>query len=328
MFRSLIDSRRLRTMTAFLALLSPSCAKHDAETGHAPVPAVAGQPPEHLPAPAHSGTQEHMHDHHDMTQSLAQELAHPFSQNPAQWLDSHEQEWKECFDCSPESVTEVIVVCIDERMLMQTATQPGKRMLRMAGSGVLWKDIDELADTIASYVAALANGRPLSSITVKISSHVACGAAGIAFGGDKDPDESARVYQRQSIVEKLKERGIRAMFTGDAPMVKGPHTGIAAAVDCTNGRMQRLPGINAFTIASPNNVPHAIEEAILALKIASGDHAYGSKLRQFTFVVFSDPARPETAQEITRTLEQQTEAFRTQGMDIRIVTREAPAVKK
>lgn len=265
-----------------------------------------------------------MHDHPNMAELLSKELAHPFNQKPGEWLDAHEKQWQECFDCSNEPVTEVTVACIDERMLMQSVTQSGKRVLRMAGSGVLWKNADELADAIAAYVTKLSNGQPLNAVKVKVSSHVSCGAAGIAFGKDPDPDESARVFQRGEIVEKLKARGINAAFTGDAAMVKGPHTGIAAAVDCTDGRLQRLPGINAFTVSDPNNVPHAVEEAMLALKIASGSHAYGEKLRQFTFVVFSDPARPQVAREIIAALEQQTKPFKAQGMDIHIVTRVAP----
>jgi len=268
-----------------------------------------------------------MRDHHDMTELLSKELAHPFNQDANKWLDAYEKEWQECFDSSAAPVTEVEIVCIDERMLMQAQTVSGKRVLRMAGSGVLWKNVDELADAIVSYVTQLAGGRPLSSVKVKVSSHVACGAAGIAFGKDKDPDESARVFQRGSIVEKLKARGINAAFTGDAPMVKGPHTGIAAAVDCTDGRLQRLPGINAFTVSDPNNVTHAIEEAMLALKIASGSHAYGEKLKQFTFVIFSDPARPETAKTIEAALREQTKEYTAKGMDIRFVERKAPTVK-
>ena len=268
-----------------------------------------------------------MHDHHNMTEFLSRELAHPFNQNPAQWLDAHEQEWKECFDCSNNAVTEIDLVCIDERMLMQAQTTSGKRILRMAGSGVLWKNVDELVDAIVTYVTQLSNGRPLSSIKVMVSSHVACGAAGIAFGKDADPDESARAYQRESIVKKLEERGINAAFTGDASMVKGPHTCIAAAVDCTDGRLQRLPGINAFVISSPNNVQHAIEEAMLAFKIATGSHAYGEKLKQFTFVIFDDPARPQVAREISTALKEQIKEPTAKGMDIRFVMREAPAAK-
>ncbi len=270
----------------------------------------------------------HAHEHHpDMGPLLEKELAHPFNQKPGEWLDAHEKKWQECFDCSNEPVTDVELVCIDERMLMQTQTVSGKRTLRMAGSGVLWKDIDELADAITAYVTQLAGGRPLSSVKIKVSSHVACGAAGIAFGKDKDPDESARVYQRGEIVEKLKQRGINAAFTGDAPMVKGPHTAIAAAVDCTDGRLQRLPGINSFIVSDPNNVPHAIEEAMLALKIASGSHAYGEALKQFTFVIFADSARPETAKAIEAALREQTKEYAAKGMDIRFVTRKAPAMK-
>jgi hypothetical protein len=268
-----------------------------------------------------------MHDHSDMTELLSKELAHPFNQDPGKWLDAHEKEWQGCFDCSNEAVTEVDMVCIDERMLMQAQTVSGKRILRMAGSGVLWKNVDELADAIAAYVMQLAHGRPLSSIKVNVRSHVACGAAGIAFGKDADPDESARVFQRDTIVEKLNARGINAAFTGDAPMVKGPHTGIAAAVDCTDGRMQRLPGINAFTISSPGNVPQAINEAMLALQIASGSHAYGEALKQFTFVIFDDPAHPEVAHQVIAALTEQTKEYTAKGMDIRIVTRKAPAAK-
>lgn len=277
-------------------------------------------------------TAQQKHDHHaaehghhpDMAPLLEKELAHPFNQKPGEWLDAHEKEWQECFDCSSEPVTEVTVECIDERMIMQTVTQSGKRVLRLAGSGVLWKNVDELIDALVAHVTSLANGRPLPAITVKLSSHKSCGAAGIAFEGEDDPDESARTYQRQTIVAKLKERGVNAAFTGDAAMTKGPHSGLAAAVDCTDGRLQRLPGINAFVISSPGNVPHAIEEAMLALKIASGGHAYGEKLRQFTFVVFDDPVRPQVAKKIIAALEQQTKEFQAQGMDIRIVTREAP----
>lgn len=324
---SLVASRRVRAAAAFLALLSPSCAQHDDNPAHIPVPAAASQPPEHLPTPVHSGTQEHMHDHQNMTELLSKELAHPFNQDPGKWLDAHEKEWQECFDCSNEPVTETDVVCIDERMLMQAQTVSGKRVLRMAGSGVLWKNPDELADAIVAYVQQLVGARPLSSIKVNVSSHVACGAAGIAFGKDKDPDESARVYQRGSIVDKLKARGINAVHSGDAPMVKGPHTAIAAAVDCTDGRLQRLPGINAFTVSDPNNIPHAVEEAMLALKIASGSHAYSEKLKQFTFVIFFDPRRLDMAQEIESTLRNQTKEYASKGIDIRIVTRTAPAEK-
>lgn len=268
------------------------------------------------------------HGHHtDMTPLLNKELADPFNQNTNNWLDAHEKEWKECFDCSADPVTEVELVCIDERMLMQAQTVSGKRILRMAGSGVLWKNLDELVEAVVAYVTAQAKGRPLSSITVKVSSHVACGAAGIEFGNDKDPDESARVFQRDSIVKQLKTKGINAIHTGDAPMVKGPHTAIAAAVDCTDGRLQRLPGINAFVVSDPDNVPHAIKEAMLALEIASGSHAYGEALKQFTFVIFSDPMRPAVAEQITKALQEQTKEFTARGMDIRFVTRTAPAAK-
>lgn len=328
---SIGQSQRLKAFAVLLALsYSPSscsCTRQDSAQDHTPVPSAASAPPEHLPNPVHSGTQEPMHDHPDMSALLSQELAHPFNRHPEQWLDEHEKEWKECFDCSSDPVTEIEMVCIDERMLMQAQTAAGKRILRMAGSGVLWKNPDELVDAVVAYVTAQAKGRPLSSITVKVSSHVACGAAGIAFGKDKDPDESARVFQRGSIVEKLKARGIHAQFTGDAPMVKGPHTAIAAAVDCTDGRLQRLPGVNAFTVSDPDNVPHAVEEALLALKIASGSHAYGEKLKQFTFVIFSDPARPENAKAIATALREQTKDYTAKGMDIRFVMREAPAVK-
>lgn len=329
LLQSLSQSHRLQALALFLAFYynpsSCTSTKQNATQDQTPVPAAASQPPEHLPKPIHSGTQEAMHDHHDMTELLSKELAHPFNQDPEKWLDAHEKEWQECFDCSNEPVAEVEIVCIDERMLTQATTQSGKRLLRMAGSGVLWKNVDELADAITAYVTQLAGGRPLQAVTVKVSSHVACGAAGIAFGKDHDPDESARVFQRGSIVAKLKERGINAVFTGDAPMVKGPHTGIAAAVDCTDGRLQRLPGINAFTVSDPNNTQHAIEEAMLALKIASGSHAYGEKLKQFTFVIFSDPARPETAKTIEVALREQTKEYTAKGMDIRFVTRRAPA---
>ncbi len=269
---------------------------------------------------------EHAH-HPDMAPLLAKELAHPFNQKPGEWLDAHEKEWQECFDCSNEPVTEVTIVCIDERMLMQAVTQSGKRTLRMAGSGVLWKNVDELVDALVAYISPLTNGRPLSAITMKISSHLTCGAAGIAFEKAENPDKAASDFQRDTIVEKLKARGVNAVFTGNAGMSKGPHTGIAAAVDCTDGRLQRLPGINAFIISSPGNVPHAIEEAMLALKIATGSHAYGEKLKQFTFVVFDDPARPEVAKEIIATLRQQTQEYTAKGMDIRFVTRKAPAAK-
>jgi len=268
------------------------------------------------------------HGHHpDMVPLLAKELAHPFNQKPEEWLDDHEKQWQECFDCSNAPVTEVEMVCIDERMLLQATTQSGKRVLRMAGSGVLWKNVDELVDAVVTYVTALGKERPLHSITVKLSSHIACGAAGIAFGESPNPDKAAENFQRGTIVERLKARGINAVHTGDAPMTKGPHTGIAAAVDCTDGRLQRLPGINAFTVSDPHNVPHAIEEALLALKIASGSHAYGEKLPQFTFIVFSDPARPQIAQEIITALRQQTQEYTAKGMDIRIVTKTAPAAK-
>lgn len=269
----------------------------------------------------------HGKHHPDMRPLLEKELAHPFNKDPNQWLDAHEKEWKECFDCSNEPVTEVTIVCIDERMLIQIVTQSGKRVLRMAGSGVLWKNVDELVDALVAYVTTLANGRPLSSITVKISSHLTCGAAGIKFGGTPNPDKAASDFQRDTIVEKLIARGINAVFTGNAPMVKGPHTGIAAAVDCTDGRLQRLPGMNAFTISSPGDVPQAIKDAMLAFEISSGNHAYGPLLRQFTFVVFSDPARPQVALEIIRALDEQTLEFKTKGMDIRIITREAPAAR-
>ncbi|MDD5740257.1 MAG: hypothetical protein PHO20_05840 [Candidatus Peribacteraceae bacterium] len=268
------------------------------------------------------------HEHHpDMGPLLAKELAHPFNQDPNKWLDAHEKEWQECFDCSSEPVTEVEMVCIDERMLMQATTQSGKRILRMAGSGVLWKNADELVNAIESYIKKLANGRPLNTITVKISAHLTCGAAGIAFGNEENPDKAASNYQEGTIVAKLRARGINAVHTGNAPMVKGPHTGIAAAVDCTDGRLQRLPGINSFVISSPNNVEQAIKEAMLALQIAAGSHAYGEALNQFTFVIFSDPARPEVAEQITKALQEQTKEYTAKGMDIRFVTRRAPAVK-
>jgi len=281
-----------------------------------------------LPSDMATAQDHRAHEHHpDMGPLLAKELAHPFNQDPEKWLDAHEKEWQQCFDCSNEPVTEVEMVCIDERMLMQAVTQSGRRVLRMAGSGVLWKNADELVNAIESYIKKLANGRPLNTITVKISAHLTCGAAGIAFGNEENPDKAASNYQEGTIVAKLRARGINAVHTGNAPMVKGPHTGIAAAIDCTDGRLQRLPGINAFVVSDPNNVPHAIEEAMLALKIASGNHAYGEKLKQFTFVVFDDPARPEVAKEVETALRNQTKEYTAKGMDIRFVTRRAPVVK-
>lgn len=271
--------------------------------------------------------QEH-DDQPDMQNMLQRELARPINQDPEKWLDEHQHEWQECFDCSCAAVTDIFDECIDERMLMDTKTKPGVRILRLAGSGILWKNIDELVDAIVAQVTMLARGRLLSSIVVHICSHKSCGAAGLKFAGQADPDQSARDYQRNLIVAKLRERGVNAVFDGDAPMTAEPHTGIATAIDCTGGRLQRLPGIKAYTITALGDIAHAIEEAILSFKIASGDHAYGNSLHQYTFIVFTDPSHPIDSQEILTTLEQKTRALKGQGMDIRIVTRQAPEVKQ
>jgi hypothetical protein len=293
---------------------------------------LASLSPTMATAQQHGDHAEHGH-RPDMRPFLEKELAHPFNQDPNRWLDAHEQEWQECFDCSHEPVTEVTVLCIDERMLLEIKTQPGRRILRVAGSGILWKNTDEFVSAVVAYVTALANGRPLSSIKVRISSHgdgrgKGCGAAGIKFAGQENPDQCARDFQRDVIVKKLRERGINAEFIGDKEMRREPHTGIGAVIDCTGGRLQRLPNLNTFVVAMPDDIEHAVKEAVLALKIAIGDHAYGTALKQFTFVVFSDPKRPRVAREILAALQEQTKEFTTKGMDIRFVTRKAPAVKE
>ena len=269
----------------------------------------------------------------DIGAMLKKELAHPFNQDPDQWLNAHEKEWKECFDCSGEPVTEVTVLCIDERMVMESSTQSGKRVLRVAGSGILWKNTDDFVDAIVRQIEGSAQGRDLSTINVRVSSHGdeegrGCGAAGLQFGNTENPDQSARDYQQDVIVAKLKARGINAEFIGDKQMRKEPHTGIGAVVDCTSGRLQRLSDLNMFVVAMPdNNAEHAVAEAMLALKIAAGNHAYGSLLQQFTFVVFTDPARQMDSQAVIDGIEQQTRPFTTQGISIRIITREAPSAQ-
>ncbi|MDD5623185.1 MAG: hypothetical protein PHI23_00555 [Candidatus Peribacteraceae bacterium] len=278
----------------------------------------------------HDGTHHHGHEHSDMQALLKKELAHPFNQDPNKWLDAHEQEWQECFDCSAEPVTEVTVVCIDERMVLEAKTQSGKRVLRVAGSGILWEN-DEFVDAVAAYIALLAHGRPLSAVKVRISSHGdkkgrGCGAAGIKYGKEVNPDQCARDEQRDAIVVGLKARGIDADFIGDKTMRQEPHTAIGAAIDCAGGRLQRLPGLNIFVISMPDNIEYAVKEAMLSLEIATG-HAYGDTLKQFTFVIFDDPARPEVARQITAALREQTKEYAVKGMDIRFVTREAPTAK-
>ncbi|MDD5040898.1 MAG: hypothetical protein PHX87_01975 [Candidatus Peribacteraceae bacterium] len=275
----------------------------------------------------------HAQEHHpDMGQLLAKQLAHPFNQNSEQWLDTHEKEWQECFDCSNNPVSEVTVLCIDERMMLEMKTQFGKRVLRVAGSGILWKNADEFVDAVVAYVTARLNGRPLSAIKVRISSHGdengrGCGAAGIKYGSETNPDQCARDEQNNVIVAKLRERGIDAEFIGDKEMRQEPHDAIGAVVDCTGGRLQRLPGLNTFVIAMPDHIGYAVTEAMLALKISTGSHAYGDKLKQYTFVIFDDPARPEIARQIIASLKEQTQEYKAKGMDIRFATRQAPAVK-
>ncbi|MDD5103720.1 MAG: hypothetical protein PHX93_04950 [Candidatus Peribacteraceae bacterium] len=275
----------------------------------------------------------HAHEHHpDMGPLLAKELAHPFNQDPEKWLDAHEQEWKECFDCSSEPVTEVTVLCIDERMMLESKTESGRRVLRVAGSGILWKNADEFVDAVVAYVKAHSGNRPLTAMKIRISSHgdekgKGCGAAGIKYGSETNPDQCARDEQNNVIVAKLRERGIDAEFIGDKEMRAEPHTAIGAAIDCTAGRLQRLPGLNTFVIAMPDNFEYTVKEAILALKISTGSHAYGEQLKQFTFVIFSDPAHPETAKTIEAALQEQTKEYTAKGMDIRFVTRKAPSVK-
>jgi len=340
----------MQALVVFLACIAPSCSKIDVHTKNAPIPAAAGKSPERLPHAEHSGTQEHMHDHPDITGLLSKELAHPFHQNPEQWLSDHGKEIDECFDCSADPVTEVTVLCIDERMLTAVQTKSGARVLRMAGSGVLFsrqpseeQEIETLADSFAQYIERLAkqSGQPMNPTTLKISSHKTCGAAGVKFGEtSEDPDESARGYQKK-LVAALQKRGIRAEFTNDARMNgNSAHNALGTIFDLSGGRFQRLPmtketidgkerpvSLNTFVV-SPTDDDKGVDDALLSLKIAAGSHSYGDKLPQYTFLVLINPNGQERTARIIAELTAGVRPYEAKGIKVKIVTREAPAVKQ
>ncbi|KKW38391.1 hypothetical protein A2454_01530 [Candidatus Peribacteria bacterium RIFOXYC2_FULL_55_14] len=291
-----------------------------------------------------------MHNHPDMTAELKTQIQHGFNKNPEKWLEEHGKEFDACFDCSNDPVTEVVVLCIDERMLTAVQTKSGVRVLRMAGSGVLFSkqptedlEIEVLADSYARYIRELAkqSGQPVDSITLKITSHKTCGAAGEKFGETSDdPDESARVYQKK-LVAALKKRGIRAEFTNDVPMNgKTVHNTLGTIFDLSGGRFQRLPmtketidgkerpvSLNTFVV-SPTEDGKGVEDALLSLKIASGSHSYGEQLPQYTFLALMNSDEPERSAKIIRELTAGVRPYEAKGIKVKIVTREAPAVKK
>lgn len=302
------------------------------------------------PVKAHAHKKHESHGHPDMDKELRDQMKHPFHTNPEQWLETHGKDLDACFDCSGEPVTEVTIVCIDERMTMALKTASGKRVLRMAGSGVLFskaltedEQIEELADSLAQYVAALAqaSGIDVSSIKLKISSHLTCGAAAKKFGAESaDPDESAREYQ-QKAVAALKARGINAEFTNDAPMNDNTaHNALATIVDFSRGRLQRTPitvenvdgmaqpmTLNTFVVSSPSDAK-ALEDALLSIGIASGSHSYGEQLKQYTFLVLIDPADPKRSWQFVSDLTAGAKPFEAKGIKVKIVTREAPKDEK
>jgi len=301
------------------------------------------------PVEAHAHKKHESHGHPDMDKELSAQMKHPFHTNPEQWLEAHGKDLDACFDCSNEPVTEVEIVCIDERMTMALKTASGKRVLRMAGSGVLFskaltedEEIEELADSLAKYVEEIArsSGVDVSAIKLKISSHLTCGAAAKKFGATSaNPDESARTFQRK-LAAALKKRGINAEFTNDAPMNGNTaHNALATTVDLSRGRLQRTPTtvesvdgmaqpmtLNTFVVSSPSDAK-ALEDALLSLDIASGSHSYGKKLRQYTFLVLIDPADPKRSWQFVSDLTAGARPFEAKGIKVKIVTREAPGVR-
>jgi len=285
-----------------------------------------------------------------MAAELQAQMQHGFNQHPEKWLETHGKDLDACFDCSNDPVTEVTVLCIDERMLTALQTKSGARVLRMAGSGVLFskqptedQEIETLADSFAQYIGGLAKqgGQPTDSITLKISSHKTCGAAGVKFGEtSSDPDESARTYQKK-LVAALKRRGIHAEFTNDARMNgNSAHNALGTTFDLTGGRFQRLPitkemidgkerpmPLNTFVV-SPTEDGKGVEDALLSLEIAAGSHSYGDKLPQYTFLVLTNPNEQERTARIIAELTAGVRPYEAKGIKVKIVTREAPAVKK
>ncbi|MFH0770504.1 MAG: hypothetical protein V1926_03955 [Candidatus Peregrinibacteria bacterium] len=289
---------------------------------------MSAEHPDHDNAPAATQHKEHA----DMGKLYDHEIALPFNQDPQTWLEDHKEEWDGCFECSDEPVTEVTVLCIDERMQLEMKTQSGKRVLRMAGSGILWQKqhgLNDLVEHFVRYVESLRQGRPLNAIKVKIGAHGnGCGAGGVAFNKEGDTDQKTCDYLEKTLVPALQERGIKAAYIGKAPMRKDrpAHSALGAAVDCSN-RLQRLPeGMNTFII-SRLSVAQAIHDATLALEgVTLGGHGYGpGLLKQYTFVVVRDPQNDMDSQEIIHALEQLQQKYKGK-VDVRIVTREAPKV--
>jgi len=240
---------------------------------------------------------DHAHAHPDMKALLEREQQHPFHKDPEAWLREHEAE-------------------IEAKCFAPT----GELIERVPGSGVL-ENPDAWVARLAQKAKALSDrsGKP---VKVVLESHKSCGAAGLAFKGDADPDERAREAQKK-MVDGLRAQGIDAEHGGDSAMNDlSVHNALGATIDFTQGRMVEPP-LNTFVISTPED-SRVTADTLLAAAISSGDHSYGTLLKQYTIVAFMDRDRRAECEQALQEIDAQSADLRRKGVNVRIIRRDAP----
>lgn len=313
-WRILLQSRTVRSLTAFLLLATGACKKEEGTPHHAPDRPTASDTQPELPGHAPSGTQEAMHaaahDEHALD-AIRDQLWNAEEAAYLHALQLAEKPQRDVY--SPTELAEafradveIFIGCMDERVGM-----PGMKKVGIGGSCVLFSDAQ-----LEQFIGNLRR----KGITVKIvTDHDGCGACALyCKKKNMDAAEAPKVAHETAVKvgEKLGLPAENVQHVGFDRMTGNEHVHHARGIviDCcgrfcpealnrnaTKPEERKFPASFELTAAAYPDLEQLKAELEVAFEIAEGGHGMGKKKfakARLLLTFVEDPSDPALTQSV------------------------------